>query len=351
MLAAIVLIGLTALPHKVLKPPPPPTARSLFRDADLSRTIVDRVSAGQDYYTAAAAEHRAHRYPTYPAPVFRQPWLAWLLALLPLALLRTIAVFPLFAILGVLWYWELLRSPLSAPWRLAAFAVLMTGIGMVGMDEASYQHELWAAALIAISLIVYRPDRWALSVCLGLAACLFRELALPYLWAMAAFALVERRWRELAAWTAATAAFCVIFGLHLLAASGLHRPGDGLSPGWLSVSGPPFVILTARWNVALHFLPDALVALAIALGLIGLAGWRDPRASRAALVVGGYMASFNIVGRPDTSNWGQLYAPLLAIGLVLAPAAVRDLVSASFPAPSPSRVGDASPTRRSPPSR
>jgi len=320
-------IGVTALPHTSLKPPPPPSARSLFRDVDLYRATVARIDAGQDYYAAAATEQRAHSFPTSPAPVFRQPWLAWLLAILRLPFLQAAAVYPLFAVLGVLWYRELQRSQLSTPQRLAACLVLLSGFGMVGTDGASYQHEIWAAGLIALSLTLYRADRWAASVVLGFAACLFRELALPYLGVMGLFALVERRWRELAAWATAATAFCLVFGMHLLAASGLVRPGDGVSPGWVWFSGPSFAILTARWNLALHFLPDSLVAAAICLGLLGLSAWRDPRCSRAALVVGGYLAAFTVVGRPDNSNWGQLYAPLLAVGLLLAPPAVRDLIA------------------------
>lgn len=333
LLVVVLLVAGASLPHASLKLPPPPSDRTVFRDGDLYRAIVGRVAAGESYYVAAPAEHRAHHYPTTPAPVFRQPWLAWLLAALRFPVLRLAAVYPLFIALGVLAYRELLRSQLSASLRLGIFAILLSGLGVVGMDGASYAHEVWAAGLIALSLLIYSPERWAASVALAFAACLFRELALPYLLAMAAFALGQRRWRELAAWTGAGAAFCVVFALHLAIASRLHGPTDGASPGWLSLSGLPFVILTARWNLILHLLPDAVVMLAICVAVTGLAGASDPRAPRAALVVGGYLAAFSVFGRPDTSYWGQLYAPLLPVGWVLAPAATRDLVRKALARP------------------
>jgi hypothetical protein len=198
------------------------------------------------------------------------------------------------------------------------------------MYGAPFLHEVWAAFLIALSLMLYRADRWVPSVCLGFLACLFRELAAPYLFVMAAFALYQRSWSELAAWVGATLVFGFLFAVHLALASGLHRPGDLVSPGWLGLGGLPYMVASTRWNVLLQYLPDPLVAFAICLSVIGLSGWRDPRASRAALVVGGYLAAFNIVGRPDTSYWGQLFTPLLSVGLVLSPVAARDLVHNAF---------------------
>ena len=140
------------------------------------------------------------------------------------------------------------------------------------MHGAAYQHESWAGLLIALSLMLYRPQRWGASVCLGLAACIFRELALPYLMAMALFALLERRWRELAAWTVSAVLFCVIFAVHISRAAALFRAGDQVSSGWVHFAGLPFALLSVRWNLLLFFAPDAIVAAAVSLSLIGLVG-------------------------------------------------------------------------------
>ena len=102
LLAALLsVVAVSALPHTE-RAPPERTAR--FSDYDLYRTIVARVARGGDYYSAAVEEQRAHGYPTAPAIVFRQPWLAWMLAALPLDCLRSLAAFPLFALLSALTY-------------------------------------------------------------------------------------------------------------------------------------------------------------------------------------------------------------------------------------------------------
>ncbi len=113
-------------------------------------------------------------------------------------------------------------------------------------------------------------------------------------------------------------------------AAGLYRPGDFVSPGWLGLGGWDFAIATAKWNIVLHELPYPLIALALCLGVIGLAGARDGRARRAAAIVAGYLTGFLVVGRPDNYYWGVLYAPLLPVGLLLAPAAIRDLFRNAF---------------------
>ena len=324
-----VLIGLMAIPHYRMIPTP--VESWIYTDARLGQSVVERVSHGENYYAASAAEQRSNKYPTAPAVAFREPTLVWMLSALRFEFLRKLALFCLMGLTVLLLYRELLRSQLGAVGRIAAVAVFATGLVIAGAPLAPYLYEVWAAFLIAISLVLYRTDRWAVSVLLGLAACLFRELAMPYLWAMAAFALYERRWRELAAWLAAMAVFAALFAVHLSFAGAMHQPGDRTSAGWIHFQGLPFVIVTARWNLLLHGLPDVLVMTAICLSLAGLAGWRDPRTSRAALTMGGYMAAFTVVGRPDTNYWGQLYAPILPVGLMLAPAAMRDLVRRARP--------------------
>ena len=121
---------------------------------------------------------------------------------------------------------------------------------------------------------------------------------------MAAFAAYERRNRELLAWCVGMLLFAVFFAWHLSAAGGLHRPGDYVSDGWLYFGGWPFVLETAKRNIALYFASNGIVAFAGSLELIGFAGARDPWISRAGLIVGGYMAAFLIAGRPDNSYWG-----------------------------------------------
>ena len=98
----------------------------------------------------------------------------------------------------------------------------------------------------------------------------------------------------------------------------------------MGLYGWDFAIATAKWNILLHELPYPLIALALCLGVIGLAGAEDGRARRAAVIVAGYLAGFLVVGRPDNYYWGLLYALLLPVGFLLAPAALRDLFRKAF---------------------
>ena len=298
---------------------------STFSDGALYNAIADRVERGEGYYAAARAEQQAHGYPTTPAVVFREPTLSWVMALLRFDILRRAAPAALAAVAGLAIYRALRREGVAWPARAGAMVVLASGLGIVFQTQAYALHETWAALLIALSLAVYQPGRWRGALALGLAACLFRELALPYLLAMGGVALLESRQREAAGWAAGALAFAALFAVHLTLAAAQAGPHAAASPGWVGLGGVPFVIETVRRNAALALAPEPLVALIGGLGLIGLAGARHPVAARGAVIVAGYMAAFLVVGRPDNSYWGLLYAPILPLGLVLCPPAVRDL--------------------------
>jgi len=181
-----------------------------------------------------------------------------------------------------------------------------------------------------LSLASHRLSHWSISVLLGLTACLFRELAFPFLGAMAVFALYERKYWEFAGWVTGMAVFCGLFAWHLSVAATLHEPGDLVSRGWLGLGGWPFVIQTAKMNSVLLLAPKFVIALVVCLAIIGFAGTRDPWLLRVALIVCGYLASFSIVGRPDNLYWGLLISPLLPIGVALSPMPIRDLLAAAW---------------------
>jgi hypothetical protein len=288
------------------------------------------MQAGQDYYTAAATEHRLRGYPTTPAQVFRQPTLAWGLTSLHYEALRLGALFALLGMIVILFFRELVAAGLSLPVRATCIGVATTGLSVAGVVQGAYWHEVWAALLIAASLLVYRRTSWWPSIALGLLACLIRELAVPYLFVMLAFAIHEKQWKQSAAWSGAFLLFAIAFASHIGQANSLYKPGDIVSSSWLALGGWSFAIASAKWNILLHALPNPLVALAMCLGIVGLAGTRDDRARRAALIVAGYIAGFLIVGRPENYYWGVLYAPLLPIGFLFAPTVLRDLARAAF---------------------
>jgi hypothetical protein len=302
-----------------------------YHDTALYRTMVDNVAKGKGYYSTVGTEHRAHDYPTSPPQVFREPTLAWFLAVLRFDAVRTTCLFLLAAATMFQFYRLLLRSDLNAAGRVTFIAAASTGLGYVATRDAAYSHEVWASILLGLSLLIYKADRWWPSVAIAVLACVIRELALPFLFAMAACALFERKWREVVGWIIGVVIFAMILALHLKLAAQLYRSGDAISEGWFALGGWRFALETARFNVLLHDASPIIVAFLVSCGVIGLAGARDGRTQRAALTVFGYLTALTIVGRPGNYYWGILYTPILSVGLGYAPVALRDICRRAFP--------------------
>src|SRR5258706_7323215 len=185
LLALVLLLTvLPALPHPHLYIPGEKQwgeATAQKSDAMLYQKIVADIIQGRDYYEAAAAEHRALRYPTSPPPGFRLPALAWMLAGLYSYALQLALLLGLDGAIIVLFYRELLAAQTSFPGRIASVFAVATGLSIVGVTGSVYWHEVWAALLMGISLLTYRVSRWWPAVLVGLLACLIREITVPYL--------------------------------------------------------------------------------------------------------------------------------------------------------------------------
>lgn len=328
--AALALVLMSLIQPNYAPPMHQPTIAAI-NDGSLYADIVDRVSAGDDYYVAAAEEHRKSSYPTTPATVFREPTEAILLARLPGSGARWAALLALTAAAAFAARAAVGRTALPARARLAAVLAIAAGLSNAGMPHAPYMHELWASLLMVLSLSAYQAKRPGLAAALGLGACLFRELALPYVLAMASMDALDRRWREVLWWLAATAVFVTYYAIHLHRAAELYLPGDITSTGWVRFGGWRFVLLTARRNAFLALAPTWIVASFVVIAAIGLAGCRDRWVTRIAVVVLGYLAAVTVVGRPDNEYWGMLWAPLLPLGLAVAPAALLDLARRMWP--------------------
>lgn len=330
--AAVLLLGvlllLMAYGAAVELAPKPATASMAGRSGDdlaLYRAIEGRLEHGEPYYPVVAEELRTRGYAVKPFVNFRPPTLALMLA----ALSGAAAPALLWAlVVAVFAAWVLrLRQIASGNAALAAAAlVLLTGLAAGASGAAVYFHEVWAGLLVMLSLAVWRPGRWAVSVLIGLAALMFRELALIYPAAMLAAALYEGRRREAAAWGGAILVWAAALAGHAALASAQIRPDDA-AHSWAAVGGWPFILSTVRWNAALAFAPGWTAALAAPLALLGLASWSGPTGLRAALAAGGWIGAFLVLGRPDNHYWGLMYAPLLALGLVFAGPALRDLAA------------------------
>jgi hypothetical protein len=272
------------------------------------------------YYAQVVAEQRREGYELKPFLVVRPPALSFLLAALRTEALRRLAVVGLaFATLAA-WWSRLGRAGVQPLPRAFDVIALTTGALPAIAAQAPYMHEVWAGLLISLSLALRRADRFGLSLAIaaGLAAALIRELAAPYLVVMAAMALVERRWREAAAWTAALALFAGALALHARMVDAFVLPSDHVSAGWLKLSGWPFVLHAAQWNAVLAAAPAWLTALLVPVALAGAAAWTTPLGRRLAAVLLVYVLAFAVIGRPENFYWGLMFTPLLPLGFARA---------------------------------
>ena len=217
------------------------------------------------------------------------------------------------------WFEKLAAASFVATACLAPIAVSLTP-----MSEA------WCGLLItlALGLTLWRHAVWWLPVLVIAAALALRELALPFLLLAAAFALWERRWKELAAWTVVLVLFAAGLVWHALNVAAVQLPTDLHSPGWAGGLGLRAVLLALANTTILHELPMQLalvVALLPALGWLALEG-REGRF--AALLLFGYALMIALFSRSDNFYWGFLMVPAWFAGLALVPRAAIQLTRA-----------------------
>jgi len=294
-------------------------------DSGLFVRVVEHLRAGEGYYPAITREHRLLAYPLRPVVTVRLPTLAWAMAALPAPSIRALCVRALAAASFAAWLWRL-RPLAKAPVGFALATLVLGAAHAPALISFGYSiHELWAGLLISLSLALYRPSRWWLSLLIALAALAIRELAAPFLLAMSALAWREGRRGEAAAWLGGLGAFALALVAHAAALAPYVSPADHGSPGWLGLHGWRFVLLQMKWNLLLMTTPDWAAAVLAPLALASLACTRGPLAERLLFVVGGYVAAFLIVGRPDNAYWGLMIAPLWPIGLYCTALVVGDL--------------------------
>ena len=138
------------------------------------------------------------------------------------------------------------------------------------------------------------------------------------------------------AWFLGFAAYGAFMAFHVQQVLPRLPTGSGASSStWIQFGGVTFLLETGLANFFQALvLPWWFVAIALPLGLLGLAGWPGRFGTRCLLTVVGYLAAFLVVGQWFNSRWGLLYSPLLSLGLVWVPSSpVRDLWNAARPAP------------------
>ena len=305
----------------------PAVAKGTQTDLALYQAIVKRVRNGEPYEHAAVAEQRARGYPLKPFFVVRPPTLAVLLAAIANGRIAQALETLLAAAVIFAWTVRLRALGPGAPWMAWTACSLFTGVGasMAGGAVTEFT-EIWAGLLVALSLAARTERRFAVAVILGLAAALVRELAMPYLLAMTFFAAIERRRAEAISFAAALIVAVGALAWHAHDVGALVTPQDSSSPGWLSLGGVSFVRATEYWILIVPLVGSWATAAIAPLALMGAGSWKGATGIRLLSVLVGYLCAFLLVGRPDNAYWGFLIAPLLAVGLSLAPLALYDLI-------------------------
>lgn len=333
LLAALMLFGLTSRASGDQVTPAGPDAMraaGMVGDHALYARIVHRVEAGEPYYAAVAAEHRANHYPLKPFVTVRLPTLATIFSAIGLqggTLLVTAT-----GIAAILtWRRRLMTEPdLPAYARFAALLIAFN-LSQIVVREWVLIHEVLAGVLITLALALYRPARpWAAMAVLAIAVAI-RETVLPVAMLLGCFALLDRNWRAVGAWLAFGLSFLVILALHMSAVAAVTTPADLASPGWNGFGGWASYLSFVHFTSGFRFLPAWVAALLVPLALLGWAAWR----SRLAIAVLSIQLAFALLlmlfARSNNFYWAMLVVPTLFVGLVFAPAALTALLRALKP--------------------
>lgn len=296
-------------------------------DIALYRVVVGRMRGGESFYAATGDEQHQRGYATTPFLTWRLPTLAWLIATLgelPMAnILRALAGMAMLA-----WIQTLKDLGFKRRGTILGVLLVYSSLVIVMPPATVYLHEAWAATLIALSLALWQRF-WRLSILFGIAALAFRELALPYVFAMAVSAGWEGRWREATGWIIGASLFLIGITWHASIVNPLIQPHALQGGSWLALGGWTFVLSANQLNIIILALGHWLTALWVPLALLGAGSNSGPLGNRLLLIVGGYSFAFLFVGRPDNNYWGIIYGPLIALSLTFVPAGLSALWSAA----------------------
>lgn len=298
-------------------------------DAALYARIVDRLRHGEDYYSAAHIELLSgHYYPTLSVFNWRTPLLMTLIAAAPATLWAHIVLIAItFSACAMGVYLVNREGNLDVAGPLAC--LLIISLCTVLVPNAVFFGELVGGVLILASCCCYGLRLWLPGMLLALLALFVRELAAPYVVICLGLALLQGRRGEFALGIAGLAAYAAYFLFHMHAVAAQLGPNDIADPsgGWITFGGLHFLAGTAAFNGAFVLAPLWISAALLPVALLGLFAF--PSGNRMALTVSAYAMLFCVAGKPFNVYWGALYTPLLSFGLVWAPFALRDLLTAA----------------------
>jgi hypothetical protein len=331
LVAALMLYGVAAILAGSDGPPRvEPAGASAMRSGDLVgdhalyANVAARVARGEDYYAAAAAEHRANKYPLQPFITVRLPVLAHGFALLAeRGMTLIVTCIGIAAILA--WQRRLEHDPALPRYARLAALIMAANLSQIVFYDWALLHEVVAGALIALALALYRPERpWAAMAVLAVAVAV-RETVLPVAVLLGCFALYDRDRRGIAAWLGFGMAAAGVLALHYVAVSAAVRADDLASPGWSGFGGWASYVAFVRDVSAFRFLPVWVSALLIPLALLGWASWRGRTGLAVLLVQIIYALVLMLFARPNNFYWAMLVVPTLFAGLIFAPSALAAL--------------------------
>ena len=308
LLVAFVLACSALLPWKsaVRRPIEPGGAA----DRTLYEATIQRLQAGESYYSALGQELRRRHFPTGSPFNWRTPLLFSALAVNLFVGRITFIVLGLLVLVGTV----RLLSDKAVPVTIVG-ALAQSGAIWVIFDPLVWvYHETWVGLLVALSLFAYASSRPTPAVLVGLVALFVRELAAPYAILCLVLAVVARRRREVVLWLCGLSAYGVHYAWHVSQVFAHQQPGDLSHASWVQFGGLPFAASTLRTNSLVHDAPVWVTSGAVIVIALGLLSSDLPGRMRAT--VGVYMACFAIAGQ--TFNWYWGWIPGFVVPLVFA---------------------------------
>ncbi|MEO8758346.1 MAG: hypothetical protein ABI398_11430 [Devosia sp.] len=322
-LAITVLLLVLALQTDVTELPPVDPNR--HGDLETYANVVTRLQHGEPYYQALHAELLSGGYGTTSIFNWRPPFYLTLVSWFPNEIWASLALGVLAVAAAAMAIVLVRREGTRA---MALGIVLLLGLSLLSVlvPHAVLACELAAGSLTLLSVSAYGLKlRW-LGMATAMLALLCREIAGVYVLVCVVLAVRERRWREVAVWGVALAAFALYFAWHAHTAMSLLGPADrAYKDGWLQLGGAAFLLGASTFNGIFLVLPGWATALFLPLALLGILGSPVASMRRIGLTLLGYFVLFAFFGKAVNLYWGGLYTPLLAFGGVWAIPALVDL--------------------------
>jgi hypothetical protein len=318
-LAALIVIGVW------VPPAPPPNPKTVAGgDIVLFRAVVDRMRAGETYYATMRDELRQRGYPTASIFNWRPPATVVLMARTPAAVHLIMLVLGVIAVAGTT---RLFREQPAYAKVIAIFFVTGSAVLPLIPIDGLYLPELWAGIALLLSVVAYSLGAVRLGVGCAVAAVFARELAMPYLLACLAFAVRDRRMKEVGWYAIGLVLFSAYYIGHIVVARGFIHPGDmSHTYSWISFGGWPFVVSLAAlggWHILLPRWTGAIGAVLVASSLWSPA---DRHVKVMALL---YLSLFCVVGQPFNNSWGLLVGPAWGLASAYGVLGLQQLVMRS----------------------